>query len=86
MQTLSPQELTSISGGFSSYAEDSAAALDLLEGSVVVGQEGINLIEHYIENSFLQATLKLGLFTSIVLFDSVIIAGVLFGKDDDDDY
>lgn len=90
MQTLAPQDLALISGGFyddSFYDDDDdddeSPNVALLKDSFMLATEGSTLIDNHIENPYFRTALKIGLYSAVLLFDASVIISTITGDDDE---
>lgn len=78
MQILAPQDLALISGGLDSYSfddidEDASFIALTLKGSLLLATEGSNFIDEYIESPYFQTAAKIGLYSTLFLFNAAVM-------------
>ena len=90
MQTLTSQDLALVSGGFSSYSfgdydddDNESLTLITLKGSYALAIEGSSFIDGHVENPYFQAALKIGLYSSILALNAVVLISEIADSDDD---
>ncbi|CAM3927331.1 hypothetical protein BOTU111921_01175 [Bordetella tumbae] len=86
MRTLAPQDLTLISGGFSSssfidHYEDDRHLLVLKDADFLT-TEGPKFIDNHVENLYLRAALKVTLHSAAILLSVAAIMAKINGDSD----